>query len=181
MPSTRLALAPEQRAELWFSKIERDVIARGGVSRRRRDLRRDPRALRAQSQCRGHLHMKHQGFSAPAPGHLRPREESRSPMSAPDAGTARRVIEFFTANIRNPHTRNHGRPRVGGVEQVAGLAPGGELPRSRDHRADDLRVCARGRRPEDARRGRIRAGAQDVGAPTGLYDRRNDEVERILI
>jgi hypothetical protein len=22
-----------------------------------------------------------------------------------DAGTARRVIEFFTANIRNPHTR----------------------------------------------------------------------------
>src|SRR5215470_1660049 len=29
MPSTRLALTPEQRAELWFSKIERDVIARG--------------------------------------------------------------------------------------------------------------------------------------------------------
>jgi hypothetical protein len=29
MPSTRLALTPEQRAKLWFSKIERDVIARG--------------------------------------------------------------------------------------------------------------------------------------------------------
>jgi hypothetical protein len=29
MPSTRLALTPEQLAELWFSKIERDVIARG--------------------------------------------------------------------------------------------------------------------------------------------------------
>src|SRR4051794_2942289 len=26
-------------------------------------------------------------------------------LFAPDAPTARRVIEFFTANIRNPHTR----------------------------------------------------------------------------
>jgi hypothetical protein len=40
MPSTRLALTPEQRAELWFSKIERDVIARGGVFTSVTDLRR---------------------------------------------------------------------------------------------------------------------------------------------
>ena len=40
MPSTRLALTPEQRAELWFSKIERDVIACGGVFTSVTDLRR---------------------------------------------------------------------------------------------------------------------------------------------
>jgi hypothetical protein len=40
MPSTRLALTPEQRAELWFSKIERDVIACRGVFTSLTDLRR---------------------------------------------------------------------------------------------------------------------------------------------
>ena len=33
-------MTPEQRAELWFKKIERDVIARGGVFTSVTDLRR---------------------------------------------------------------------------------------------------------------------------------------------
>lgn len=50
MPSTRLALTPEQGAEVWFSKIERDVNARG-VLTSVTDLRR--KLMRYIKQYRG--------------------------------------------------------------------------------------------------------------------------------
>ena len=43
------------------------------------------------------------GFQTPA--HLSNGSIQLPALFSPDAGTARRVIEFFTANIRNPYTR----------------------------------------------------------------------------